>query len=184
MQVQRMFLAALPAVLLVAPSLGAGSKRIPAQLAHARYVALGYDTGVDRFVSEAELAGHGDEVSPGDYNALSTVRELIERTERYIITTRPDEAQLLIAVRTGRRAVANAGAGGFGTGGESRARTFGGELSSSDDMLSVYESSGGRQGALLWREKQASGRPGFPQRLFEQFAADVRIAEERTAKKP
>lgn len=179
---QRTFLAALPAVLLIAPSLGAGSKRVPAQLAHARYVTLGYDTG-DRFVSEDESAGHGDDVSPGDYNALSTVRELIERTERYVITTRPEQAQLLIAVRTGRRGVGNAGAGGIGSGGESRARTFGGELSSPDDMLSVYECSGGRPGTLLWREKQAAGRPGFPQRLFEQFAADVANSE-RTTKKP
>lgn len=175
---RRSFLAALPVLVLIAPSLAAGPKRVPAQLARARYVSLGYDTG-DRFVSENDVVGRGDEVLPAEYAALGTVRDLIERSDRYVITTRPEQAEILIAVRIGRRGVVAARTG-LGNGDASRSRGFGGEISSPEDMLSVYECSGGRPGTLLWQEKQAPGRPGFPQRLFEQFAADVAS----TPKKP
>ena len=93
---RRSFLAALPVLVLIAPSLAAGPKRVPAQLARARYVSLGYDTG-DRFVSENDVVGRGDEVLPAEYAALGTVRDLIERSDRYVITTRPEQAEVLIA---------------------------------------------------------------------------------------
>lgn len=175
---RRYFLAALPALLLIGPSLLAGPKRVPAQLARARYVALGYDAG-DRFVGENEVVGAADDVLPEEYAALGAVRDMIEQSDRYVITTRPEQAEILIAVRTGRRGTVSARTG-LGSRRASSGHAFGGEISSPESMLSVYECSGGRPGTLLWREKQDAGRPGFPHRLFEQLVADVAS----TPKKP
>ena len=80
----------------------------------------------------------------------------------------------MIAVRTGRVASAN---GGFEIGrhdGTTRTKPlYGEEVSSPDDMLEVYQSRGGREGALLWRDMQKNGLSGSPSPLFEQFKRDV-----------
>src|SRR6267378_617476 len=132
--------------LLMAPALFAGPTPVPARLAQARYVALAYDLG-DSMLGEAEALAKPARVLPEDREALNSLRNLIEKWGRYVITIRPAQAELLIAVRTGRRASAEAGvriggrrqgtpAGSAATGASYRL-----EDSSTDDMLSVYEAS-------------------------------------------
>lgn len=170
---------AVPVLLLLTSGLDAGTKLVPAEIARARYVALGYDTG-DRFLSEAEALAQPDKILPEDQKALVAVRDQIESWAKYVITLRPEEAQLLVAVRAGRRAVVGGGVplrGGPAGGAAPGMSSYGGQISSQGDMLTIYEARSGRPGTLLWRERQASG---FPSRLFDQFKADV----ERSARKP
>jgi hypothetical protein len=171
--------AGLSVLLVVTPGLFAAGK-VPVEIARARYVALGYDTG-DRFLSETEALSQPDKVLPEDQKALSAIRDQLESWDKYVITVRPEQAEILFAVRAGRRAVVTGGvplrggpAGAPAGGGGS----FGGaQISSPGDMLTIYEARQGRPGTQLWREKHAAG---FPSRLFEQFKADV----ERSVKKP
>ena len=78
-------------------------------------------------------------------------------------------------MRIGGRRPGNAPAGSAATGG-----AYGLEISSTDDMLSVYEASGGRAGAPLWREQRPGGFSGSAPTLFDDFKADV----EKAAKRP
>jgi hypothetical protein len=88
------------------------SKLIPAELAHARYVALGYDLG-GGFMSDSVITPAQFRVLPEDRQALERVRDEVQKWKRYAITVKPEDAELLIAVRTGRLALAG---GGFETG--------------------------------------------------------------------
>ena len=169
------------ALFLVPPIVVVAADRMPARVLQARYVALGYDLG-DRFLSESEAIGDPDRVTPEDRKALQDVRDLLEKWDRYVVTRRPADAELLIAVRAGRRGMVAAGVriGGRGTrpGPSGRSSTV--ELSSPGDVLSVYEGSGGGLGVPLWRGQRMDGFSGPSPTLMEQFKAEV----EGAAKKP
>jgi hypothetical protein len=162
----------------------AGSARVPAEISQARYVALGYDTG-DGFLSERQGLEQPDKILPEDLSALRAVRDQLESWDKYVVVDRPEEAELLFVVRAGRRAVVGVGtplrggAGGGLAGAPPGMTSYGGQISSQGDMLTIYEARQGRPGTQLWREKHAAG---FPSRLFDRFKADV----ERSAvpKKP
>ena len=165
-------------VTILPPGLSAGSKPVPTRLAQAQYVALGYDLG-DRFLSESEAIADPD-VLPEDRKALAEIRDQIKKWNRYVITTRPAEAELFIAVRTGRRASGTfrVPVGGPGRASGTTRRSLGVELSSPDDMLSVYESGsgmsgGGMSGKLLWREQRPGGLSSSSPSLFEEFQSAV-----------
>lgn len=169
--------AALMAACLVS-SVGQAAP-LPVQIARARYVALGYDAG-DRFISELEAIGNLDRIAPADQVALQNLREQLETWEHFLVTNKVHEAELFIAVRTGRKVLVEGG-GRVGTG--SGAGTPGGpmmraELSSGDDMLSIYEARGGRVGMLLWRQKQAPGG-AYPGKLYTQLKQDVESAPKK-----
>ena len=166
---------------LLATGLLAAPSVLPARLAQARYIALGYDLG-DSFLSEREALLKPGQIMPEDQRALNAVRDLIEKWNRYVITARPEQADLFLAVRAGRRASVEVSVrtggqrqGSGATGVRSRA-----EVSSPDDMLSVYEATGGRMGILLWRGQRPDGFSGNSPKLFEDFKADV----ERAARQP
>lgn len=171
---------ALALAFLLAPSLFGGPNKVPARLTQARYVALAYDLG-DSTLSEWEALAKPARVLSEDREALNGVRSSIEKWGRYVITTRPAQAELLIAVRTGRRASAEAGVriGGRrqGTGatgsGATTGSSYGIEASAGDDVLSVYEASGG---PLLWREQRPGGLSRSSPTLFDDFKADVETA--------
>jgi hypothetical protein len=150
-------------------------------LGQARYVALGYDLG-DRFVSESE--GFGDSnVLPEDRKALAAIRNQIEKWNRYAITRRPAQAELLIAVRVGRRAsgtALRAPGGGPGQASGTTSSLRGEIASSNDDMLAVYEGGTGLSGTLLWQEWRRDGLSGSSPALFEEFQSAV----ESLPKKP
>ena len=162
----------------------AGSDKVPARLAQARYVALAYDLG-DSLLSESEALAKPARVLPEDREALINVRNMLEKWGHYVLTVRPAQAELLIAVRAGRRASLEAGVrtggsraapGAAGTG-STTGSSYRAEASSGDDMLSVYDGSGG---PLIWREQRPAGLSGRSPALFEDFKTDV----ERAAKHP
>jgi hypothetical protein len=171
-------LAAAALVLIAAPAVLA-AEPVPALVLQARYVILGYDLG-DRFLSESDAIGQPDRVTPEDRKALSEVRDLIEKWDRYVINRRPEGlAELLIAVRAGRRTSAGVRIGRPGDRPTESGAGF--ELSSGGgDMLSVYESSSGGRGVPLWRGQRQDGFSGPSPTLVEQFKTDV----ESAARKP
>ena len=154
----------------------------PAQLAVARYVALGYDRG-DRFVSEYEVR---EEVLPEEREALQRVREGLERWGKYVIVLRPAEAELLIAVRKGRLLSIGGGipiggpASGRGGGPIGIGSMAGAQVSSPDDMIEVFAAGGG---SLIWRGMKPNGLSGAGPPLWESFQAEVAKAE-KSVKKP
>lgn len=172
----------LAALFLAAPLASAGSKPVPARLAQARYVALGYDVG-DRILSEQEAILSAARLMPEDRQALDNVRDLLEGWDRYLIAERPEQAELLVVVRKGRRLAVGGGAPIGRITPDQVGRTgpaFRGELSSAADMLSIYECHGGQAGTLLWRESRPNGLSASSPALFESFKRDV----ERIPKKP
>jgi len=152
----------------------------PAQLALARYVALGYDRG-DRFVSETEV---GAEVFPEERAALQAIRDGIEQWGKYVVVVRPGEAELLIAVRKGRLVTFG---GGIRTGGPSSGAAPGGpvgtgtsagvQVSSPDDMIEVFDA---RSQSLIWRGMKPNGLVGAGPPLFDSFRAEVAKAGKST----
>lgn len=160
-------------VIVLPPGVSAGSKRVPTRLAQAQYVALGYDLG-DRFLSESEAVAD-PAVLPEDRRALATIRDQIEKWNRYVITSRPAEAQLLIAVRTARRMSGTLRVTPDGTGraSDTTMSSRRDEFSSQDDMLSVYESDSGMSGTLLWREQRPGGLSRSSASLFEELQSAV-----------
>ena len=153
----------------------------PAQLAVARYVALGYDRG-DGFVSETDVRA---EVLPEEREALQRIRAGLEQWGRYVIVLRPGDAELLIAVRKGR--LASFG-GGISVGGPSSGRgggpigtgpMAGAQVSSPDDMIEVFDA--GR--SPIWRGMKPNGLSGAGPPLWESFQAEVAKAE-KSVKKP
>ncbi len=166
----------LAGLLLVLPTpVEAGT---PAQLAVARYVALGYDRG-DRFVSEYEVR---EEVLPEEREALQRIREGLEQWGKYVIVVRPAQAELLIAVRKGR--LVSVG-GGVLVGGPSAGRNggpagigpiAGAEVSSPEDMIEVFDAGG----SLIWRGMKTNGLSGAGPPLWESFQAEVAKAEKKT----
>jgi hypothetical protein len=158
-------------VIILTPGLFAGPKQLSARLAQAQYVALGYDQG-DRFLADSEAIADPD-VLPEDRKALAEIRDQIEKWNRYVITRRPAQAELFIAVRTGRRAsgTVRVPAGGRASGRTERSLRV--EVSSPDDMLSVYESGSAMPGTLLWRGQRPGGLSGSSPSLFEEFRSAV-----------
>jgi hypothetical protein len=175
---------AVPLALVAVPGSTGPARIVPAQLAQARYVALGYDVG-SRFVGEQQALQRPEDVFPEDRRALDAIRDSLEAWGRYVITIDPLDADLLIAVRAGRLVqvgggvhIGTGGAPGRSAPGIATGPSFGTEVSSPSDMLTIYEAVGGRPGAALWQVRRNGGLSGSPPRLFEEFQADV----ERSAK--
>ncbi len=151
-----------------------------ARLAQVTYVGLGYDTGRG-FVSELD---NPVDVLPEERLALNAIREDIERWGKYIIVTRPSQAELLIAVRKGRLLTVGpavgTGRGGLQQPGGVATRDswgVGAALSTPEDMLEVFDADRGRVGAQLWRGIEKGGLNGNPPPLFAAFRADVELMD-------
>ena len=180
----------LGVLLVLASGAYARAGQVPAEISRARYVALGYDTGVS-FLSEREGNEHLDKVLREDLDALRALRDQLEDWDKYVVVDRPEEAEILFVVRAGRRAVLGAGvplrgvasspAGGPAGAASHGVTSYGGQLSSQGDMLTIYEARDGRPGMPLWRETHSAG---FPSRLFEQFKADLQRSPTPKKKKP
>jgi hypothetical protein len=169
--------AALLVALSTVPSparAGAGASR----LALARYVALGFDTD-HGFVGEVQAAPRG--LLPDERHALEAVRRQLEQWGRYVITARPSDAEVLLAIRVGHSVAAGAhllgprarpGASGSG---------FGTQVSSGEDMLTVYDADGR---TVLWQAWRKGGLEGSRPPLFEQLRSEVEAAAEKSAGAP
>ena len=151
----------------------------PALLAEARFVALGYDHGAG-FVSETDVR---QDVLDEEREALQRIRSGLEHWGRYVIVVRPEQADLLIAIRKGRPASFG---GGVSIAGPSSGRPgpvgtgpmAGAQVSSPDDMIEVFE----RSGSLVWRGMKTNGLAGAGPPLWESFQAEVAKAEKKTKK--
>lgn len=163
--------------LMLAPcAFAADSDLVPARLLHARYVAIVLETG-EELLDETE-ATIDSRVLPDDLVALREMRKLVERWDRYAITMRPAQAELLIAVRPGQRTVVGGGVT-FGPTGAGRPRKSvhaGVDVSLLEDMLTVYEAENGRRGPILWRSRRSKGLSKSSPRLFEELKAAVEKA--------
>jgi hypothetical protein len=162
--------------------------KIPAELGQATYVALGYET-TSGFVSENDLDARS--ILPQDREALDNVRQALKKWKKYIITTNPDVAEILIAVRSGRVASADGGVrvhrGSIGT--TTLGGIVGAEAGPTADYLAVYDADhSGRstekpdsvfegnhtqEGPVLWRGTEEGGLSGSDPSLFELLKKDV-----------
>ena len=100
---RRTLLAALAALLLLSllpEDALAGKKGVPARIAQARYMAIGYDLG-DRFVSEMDAITSPD-ILPEERRAVQAIREDLDRWGRYVVVNKPQDAELFLAIRVGR----------------------------------------------------------------------------------
>lgn len=167
---------------------------IPALAVQAKYVALGFETA-DGFIGESDLeAVTSSKVLPADRQALANVRDALAKWNRYVITIIPHQADILIAVRTGRRASAfggvHVGSGpidpttGRRTGGPEIGPTIGAEVGPANDYLAVYQSDGGREAARLWVQSEEDGLEGKNPQLFQNFKNAVESAARKQSKKP
>jgi hypothetical protein len=173
----------LLAFVALPPAADAASKtKVPALLERARYVALGYDLG-DGFLSADEIARVSAGTLTDERRAIEAIRTDLEKWGRYIVTDRPEQADILIAVRVGRRSAmevssrtGNPGAISRGEGDPTRSvssRTIGAQLSSNDDRVDVYEAVSGRPGIRLWSAAAVGGLAGSPPILYKSFREDI-----------
>ena len=164
---------------------------IPALVLQARYVALGYETA-EGFIAETDFRSFAStKVQPDDRQAIANIYDALSKWKRYTITINPADADMLIAVRTGRVA---AGMGGIrvGTGGidpTTGRRTsagigpvFGAEVGPADDYLAVYQADDGREAARLWAATQHDGLVGKNPPLFKNFKEEVEAAAKKSKK--
>ena len=165
---------------------------IPAMVLQARYVALGYETA-NGFVSETEFVPFPQPgVEPSDRQVLSNIYDALSKWKRYVITIVPQQAELLIAVRTGRRAAATGGvrvqSGGIdptagGRRGIAIGPVIGAEAGPAEDYLAVYQADEGREAARLWVRTQENGLLGKNPPLFQSFRDAVESAAKQTKSK-
>lgn len=180
-------------IFLLAAQSYAKAPNIPALVLQARYVAIGYETA-EGFIAETDFQSFASaSVQPDDRQAIANIYEALSKWKRYIITINPVDADMLIAVRTGRRA---SGMGGIrvGTGGidprTGRSRpagigpVFGAEAGPADDYLAVYQSDEGREAARLWVGTQHDGLVGKSPALFKNFKDEVEAAAKKSGKNP
>jgi hypothetical protein len=162
---------------------------LSAELLQARYVALGFETA-EGFLGEWETAAFTSaNIQPEDRRALSDVHDALTHWKRYVVTIDPRQADMLIAIRSGRLASVNAGvrvhskpviAGGptYGVG-----TVFGGDVGPRDDYLAVYQADNGQEGARLWRETDKDGLVGNGPPLFRSFKDEVEAFAKKQASK-
>ena len=166
---------------------------LSAQLLHARYVALGFETA-NGFLGEWETESFiSAKILPEDRQALANVSDAVKKWNRYAITIDPKQAEILIAVRSGRVASANGGirvhTGSIdptGTTTRSSGTTIGPvvgvEAGPPSDYLAVYQADDGREGPRLWRKTEEDGLVGRNPPLLESFKADVESSAKKSKK--
>jgi hypothetical protein len=158
--------------------------KLSLQLLNASYVAVGYETAAG-FIGETDLeAFRTGKVTAEDREALENVRSALQRWNRYAITLRPQDAELLIAIRSGR--IASLQSGVQINTGRNRSPgvgpTVGAEVGPDTDVMSVYEANNGREGPRLWRKLEDDGLKGQNPSLFMSFKSDVEALAKK--KKP
>lgn len=164
---------------------------LSAEVLIANYVALGYETAHGFIAETDEEAFISANIFPEDREALSNVRETFRQWKRYTITIDPHDAELLIAVRSGRLASANGGVRignvplgnpPVGPRGTSIGPVFGGEAGPATDYLAVYHADAGHEGPNLWRRTEEDGLVGKNPPLLESFRKDVEALAKKRSK--
>ena len=181
----------LASVALPLAAQAAGKPVMPALLERAHYVAFGYDLG-DGVVSTSQISVVADGTLTEERRVMDAIRRDVEKWGRYVVTNRPEDADILMVVRMGRRASLEMGSGAVGgsdawgrSRGESAGgrgvstRSIGGQLSSGEDRLVIYEAVNGRPGTELWGSAESGGLAGSPPRLYKSFREDVEAATKK-----
>ena len=150
--------------------LQAGERHVPRELVRARYVALAFDVG-DALI--AEWAPDDPRVWPDDRDKLAALRAEIESWGRYDVVSRPGQAELVIAIRSGHAMTLGGGGRPMPKNASDRqpGRSLRAEAGSGEDALFVYTSMS--RGTPLWRGQMGGGLSGSPAPLFKRFQADV-----------
>jgi len=136
----------------------------------------------------------GDAFTPGllpeDRQAIFDVEKAIRNWNRYELTPRRDQAELIFVVRTGRVATAGAHAG-LSTGSHSpngrvdpgntttQGNSIGGgaEVGPPDDLLFVYiRNSDGKLGTPIWNRSEPDGLRSHSVPLLEEVRTEVDAA--------
>ncbi len=138
----------------------------PERLAHPRYVALGFNVGTG-FLGEGTVS---PDVLPEEREALRRIRVAIETWGQYVLVE-PARAEMLIAIRKGRRGSVTGGTpGAAGSPPLTQGELGGAQLSSTDDSLEAFDASSGN---LIWRATRSNGLAGASPPLFEALRAEV-----------
>jgi hypothetical protein len=116
-----------------------------------------------------------------DIRVRSEVEEAFRKWGRYTVTIDPRFADLIVAVRAGRRgSVDVGGTGGIGTRGSTAGGVLGGEVGPSRDLMEIYlvDKHGG-EGILLWQKAEDGGldAPDFP--LIQRLRREVEAATKK-----
>jgi hypothetical protein len=176
-------------VLVLAASGLAGKKKqkspLPAIVARAQYVAI----------VPLTADGHADffstQVTPEDRRAAYALQQNLLSWNRYHYVLRPEDADLVIAVRAGRLGSAYAGPQiGIGNNGPSigprrtslgHGGVIGGDAGPSDDSMVVFVGHD-PDSAPVWIRGQWQGLEGN-QPLFQQFKKDIEKTDQVLAQK-
>lgn len=169
-------------LLLMFPSaLAAQNPVVPERLARARYAVV----AIMDVKGEIDY-GFGVILAPEDRQALVRVEDALRKWKRYVVTRSPEQAELVIVVRTARPLAAYGGIG-TGVGSERRRRgssrddsvtsgpklTLGAEASTNTDLFEVYELHDGRPGTRLWRAQRKGGLAGSDPPLLAEYRRRV-----------
>jgi hypothetical protein len=117
-----------------------------------------------------------------DIQTRSEVEQAFRKWGRYIVTIDPKAADLIVAVRAGRRAEADVGGiGHVGTLGTGVGGVVGGEVGPARDLMEIYlaDHMNGGEGTLLWQRAEDGGleAPDFP--LIQKFRKEVETATKK-----
>jgi hypothetical protein len=165
---------------------------LSAQVLHARYVALGYETA-GGFVGEFDIANFGTtKVESEDRRALENIHTAIRKWNRYVVTVDPRQADMLIAVRSGRLASVTGGVrihtgsidptGRTTPTGTAIGRVYGAEAGPPNDYFSVYQADEGKEGPMIWRKTEPDGLVGTNPPLMQRFKDDVESFARKSTK--
>ncbi len=145
--------------LTIPPGLSAQGPVLDQRLVRAQKVAVGFDT---------ELGFSAQPPTPEDRDARYSLLSELESWGRYLVVSNPDQADLLIAIRT--RWVMDGQRGS--TARNHHGLKFRGAGAARADFLSVYDARYRKSGIPLWRHSLVGGlSEDLP--LFGKLRSDV-----------
>lgn len=149
--------------------------KLPAAFEQARYVYVEAEDGQE----------FNPRLNPDDRDAIADLDRALDDWNRYTVTTRRDQADLIFVVRRGRLATATVGgqvssAPPMGPGRTGAGQIpgngvgVGGEVGPPDDFLEVYlPNPNEARGALLWQRTLPDGLSPPQLTLFKQLKDEV-----------
>lgn len=167
-------------LLVFTSALAAQNPVVPERLARARYAVV----AIMDVKGQIDY-GFGVTLAPEDRQALVRVEDALRKWKRYVVTRSPEQAELVIVVRTARPLAAYAGLG-TSVGSERRRGasrdepvttgpklTLGAEASTNTDLFEVYELNDGRPGMRLWQAQRKGGLAGAEPPLLVEYRKRV-----------
>ena len=155
------------------------AEKMPQAIVTARYVAV---VVLKAGTPEKTTFPLPPRTSSFDIRVRSEVEEAFRKWGRYIVTIDPKAADLIVAVRAGRRGSVDVGGiGRVGTGGTAIGGVTGGEVGPARDLMEVYlaDQQNGTEGMLLWQKAEDGGfdSPDLP--LVQHFKKEVEAATKK-----